>query len=383
MSLRILILSASAGAGHVRAAQAVELAARELLPDATIANYDVMTLTNAAFRRIYAKAYLDLVNRAPHVMGYVYDYFDRPQRLKDRRERLRRVFQRMNLRKLSKVLRSQDWDVAVSTHFLPAEIIAMLRKGRKLDTRQVVVTTDFDCHRMWVNEPAEAYTAATVEGKLSLARWGVAEKKVFVTGIPIHPVFAGDRDRVACRRAFEVGDGPGGSDRPVVLQLAGGFGVGPIGECFRALLSMETPTDILVVCGKNERARAELAKAEVPGRHRVRVLGFTDRMDELMACADVVVTKPGGLTTSEVLARGAAMAIINPTPGQEMRNADHVLEAGAGVKINSLSAVAWKVESLLKDSARLQRLRAASRSAGRPRAAYDVVQIIQDVAGRR
>src|SRR3954467_228756 len=134
MAARILVMSAAVGAGHLRAAQAVELALRELAPDAEVRNVDVLTLTNTAFRKVYGQAYLDLVNKAPHVLGYFYDLMDKPRRADSKRDRLRRAVEKLNLRKLESFLVDQPWDVIVNTHFLPAEIIAGLRKGRKLTT---------------------------------------------------------------------------------------------------------------------------------------------------------------------------------------------------------------------------------------------------------
>src|SRR5262245_41833255 len=124
MSRRVLVLSASVGGGHLRAAQAVELALRELDPQALVRNVDVLELTNAVFRRVYGKAYLDLVNRAPHVLGYFYDLMDRPPALGKSGDRLRYLVERMNLGRFLKFLRSEPWDVIVNTHFLPAEMIA-------------------------------------------------------------------------------------------------------------------------------------------------------------------------------------------------------------------------------------------------------------------
>src|SRR5947209_10755390 len=156
MPPRILVLSASVGAGHLRAAQAVELALRQTVPEATVKNVDVLQLTNAAFRRLYGKAYLDLVNKAPHVLGYFYDMMDRPSRSgRNRSDRLRLAIQKLNLRPFIRLLCDEPWDLAINTHFLPAEIIAALRRDGKLDLPQVTVTTDFETHRLWVNAPCE------------------------------------------------------------------------------------------------------------------------------------------------------------------------------------------------------------------------------------
>jgi processive 1,2-diacylglycerol beta-glucosyltransferase len=190
-----------------------------------------------------------------------------------------------------------------------------------------------------------------------------------VTGIPIHPVFAAPKDRAECRARHGLG-----GDRPVILQLAGGFGVGPVKELTKSLLSIERPVELVVVAGRNAKLKAELQTGLEAGRHRVQVLGFTDRIDELMAAADVVVSKPGGLTTSEVLARGAAMVVVNPIPGQEGRNSDFLLESGAAIKVNNPATLAYKVAALLDDEARLRQLRESAAKAARPRAAYEVAE---------
>src|SRR5215212_4951531 len=209
MPARILVLSASVGAGHLRAAQAVEPALRELAPDAEVRNVDVLTLTNAAFRKLYGQAYLDLVNKAPHVLGYFYDLLDKPRRPKSTRDRLRLAVEKLNLRSFCELIECEAWDVVVNTHFLPAEIIASLRRDNKLSLPQVTVTTDFETHRLWVNEPTDRYTTATDEGAAYLAHWGVPAANTRVTGIPIHPVFAEAKDRGEClRRQGLAGDRP-------------------------------------------------------------------------------------------------------------------------------------------------------------------------------
>ena len=200
MPPRILVLSASVGAGHLRAAQAVELALRQSRPDAIVQNVDLLDMTNAAFRQLYGKAYLDLVNKAPHVLGYFYDMLDRPSRSgKNRSDRFRLAVEKLNLKKFIEFLTEEPWDLAINTHFLPAEIIANLRKKKGLKLPQVTATTDFETHRMWVNTPCDRYFTATEEGALYLRHWGVPEGiDTLATGIPIHPVFSQPKDRAGC-----------------------------------------------------------------------------------------------------------------------------------------------------------------------------------------
>ena len=353
-SPRILVLSASVGAGHMRAAEAVEQALLAVVPGATVKNIDVLELTNAAFRRIYGKAYLDLVNRVPHVLGYFYDLLDQPSRSgRNRGDRLRQSVERLNLRSFIRFLKAEPWDLIISTHFLPPAIIAALRLRNETSQKHVTVTTDFETHRLWVNEPCDHYFTATEEGAKYLKHWGVPEAQTSVTGIPIHPVFSTPKDRATCLAKHGLQ-----GDRPIVVQLSGGFGVGPIAKITRGLLELEQPVELVVLSGKNEAVKAELQALPVPPRHRVHILSFTKEIDEFMAVADLVVSKPGGLTTSETLAREAVMAIVNPIPGQEARNSDFLLESGAAIKVNNIGTLPYKIGKLLADPPRLAQLKA-------------------------
>jgi len=311
------------------------------------------------------------------VLGYIYDLLDKPRSPDSKRDKVRLAIEKLNLSKFTALMEEGRWDVVVNTHFLPAEIIASRRRDGKLTVPQMTVTTDFETHRLWVNQPCERYTTATPEGAEYLRHWNVPAGAIRVTGIPIHPVFATPKDRAGClQRQGLVGD------RPIVLQLAGGFGVGPIAKLYQGVLTVETPLEIVIVAGKNEEARREIEQIMVPTRHRVKVLGFTDQIDELMAVADIVLSKPGGLTTSEVLARGAAMAIVNPIPGQESRNSDYLLENGAAIKINNVATLPMKLGELLGDPKKLESIKANARRIAKPRAAFDVAEIALGLARR-
>lgn len=317
------------------------------------------------------------MNRAPHVLGYFYDRLDREPSPRQKADRLRRVVQRLNLSRFVRLLRSEPWDAVVNTHFLPAELIASLRREGSLRVAQFTVTTDFAIHRLWVQQPCDHYYTATEEGGRYLAHWGVPQSDITASGIPIHPDFGERKDLAECRRELGLREG-----RPVVLHLSGGFGVGPVAELHRRILEVRVPLEIVVVTGRNQALRGELESLPVPDLHRVKVLGYTERMDRWMAVADLVVSKPGGLTTSELLSQGAAMAIVNPIPGQEDRNADYLLENGAAVKINHPATLSYKLNELLGDRRRLNRLKRNARRLGRPRAAGRVARdVLARVAG--
>ena len=375
MNPRILILTASVGSGHNRAAEAVELAIRDICPAATVRNVDVLDLTNAAFRRFYGRTYFDVVATAPHLVGYLYDRLDQPLgKFEKVVDKVRYGFQSLNLRSFNQLLVGEKWDLAINTHFLPAEVIGAFRQAGRTDFPQATVTTDFDTHRLWHNPPCEHYFTATEEGRANLAAWGIDPIRITATGIPVHPLFSRPRDARESKRRLDLCE-----DRPVVLQLAGGLGVGPIEKLHRQILDADLPLQIVVVSGRNTAAREKLNAIPCPDRHHRVILGYTDRMDELMAAADVIVSKPGGLTTSEALCRGAAMIIVDPIPGQETRNSDFLLENGAAVKVNNIASLRHKLTTLLSEPGRLESLRSAARLLARPRAAYDVAERALDL----
>lgn len=376
MTARVLVLSASVGVRHVRAARSVELALRELAPEATVKNVDVLKLTPPAFGRTYTRTYLDLVTNSPYVLGFFYDVTERPRRPRSTQHRLLRLVEGLNLPKICDELACPTWDLVVNTHFLPAEIIALLRRQDKIHTPQMTVTTDFELHRLWVNPPTEHYCTATEESKSYIHHWGVPLERITVTGMPIDPVFAQDKSRQLCLERQGLA-----GDRPVVLQLTGSLGTEEMTQVYEAVLTVHIPLELVVVAGKNKKALEQLRKICPPPQHRVKLLGFTHEMDELIGAADVVLSKPGGLTTAEALARGAAMVIVNPLPGQETRNSDFLLENGAAIKVSSLATMAGKLEKLLRDRDALERLKANARKIGRPRAAFDVARLALERAG--
>jgi len=367
---RVLVLSVSAGSGHLRAAEAVELALRRVAPEAVVRNVDVLSLSIRAFRYCYGQVYVDLIDTAPQVLGFFYNIMDRfrpPAQQSHRWDNLRISLEKMSMRPFLHLLQSEPWDLVINTHFLSGEIIASLYGEKRCAIPQVTVITDFEAHRLWVTQPCAHYFAATEEIARYLQCYEVPAHDISVTGIPIHPVFAEPKSAAECRARHGLAP-----DRPVILQLTGGNGVGPIEELYRALLSIEVPIEVVVVTGHNPVARQRLESVPVPPPHRVKILGFTKEIDELMAAADLAVTKPGGLTTSEAMARGLPLAIVYPVPGQEDRNSDYLLENGAAIKINHVPTLAYKVTEVLRDPQRLARLKANARRLGRPRSAFDV-----------
>jgi processive 1,2-diacylglycerol beta-glucosyltransferase len=378
MLKRILLLSASAGAGHVRAAQALEKAfqqhAADRGADYEIRHVDTLDYTNKVFRHLYSKAYIDLVNKLPEVPGWIYDKLDKPWK----NERRRLALDKLNTRPFVKLLREYHPDMIVCTHFLPAEIVSWLRAKERLNSRQAIVVTDFDVHAMWLVHHYEHYFVAVEESRVYLEALSIPANKITVTGIPIDPVFAQRKDKNEMR--LKHGLDP---ERTTILLSAGGFGVGSVEVLIDSILPLHHPAQVVAICGRNEELKARLQKsAKMRGNSNVLVkpIGYTTEMDEFMSASDIVIGKPGGLTTSEALAKGLAFVIVNPIPGQEERNSDHLLEAVVGIRCNNLPTLAYKLDKLLADPKRFAAMRKNSRTMGRPNAAREIVEKLDQLS---
>jgi processive 1,2-diacylglycerol beta-glucosyltransferase len=266
-------------------------------------------------------------------------------------------------------------DLCLATHFLPGEILAWLIAKKKLRARNAVVITDYDVHALWLCRTVDRYYVALPESAEYLAAIGVPRDKLRITGIPVDPLFAKPVDRNAVRKHLELDPRV-----PIVLVAAGGEGVGPIEQLVSGLLELHRPWQIAAIAGKSEKIRKRLetlsrqAGSLPGGARRLCAVGFTTEMDQYMAAADLLVGKAGGLTTSEALARALPMVLIDPIPGQEERNADHLLEAGVAIRCNNLPVAAWKVAALLDDGARLKGMQEAARRMARPNAAADIAE---------
>ncbi len=360
----VLVLSAASGAGHVRSAEA--LAAAFAARDVPARHVEVLRYTNPLFRRFYSDLYVDMVNRSPDLMGLLYNALDRPWRYQKRRLAL----DRLNTRPLVKLLGEVRPGLVVCTHFLPAEILIHLKRKKVLDVPVAVVVTDFDAHAMWLYRGVDWYFVACEETKVHLAALGIPPETIHVTGIPIDPVFAAAKPKREARLALGLDP-----DATTVLVSAGGFGVGPVESLVRAVHAVKHPIQVAVVCGKNAALERRL-KGFDGGVHPMAVVGYTTEMDSWMAASDLLVGKAGGLTSSEALARGLVLVIENPIPGQEERNSDHFLEEGAAIRCNNLPALAYKVDSLLGDPARLARMRESAARLARPAAAAEIASVV-------
>ena len=361
-----MILAAGVGSGHNMAASAVEAGLTTLEPDAEVRRLDILETTNEVFNRLYDDAYFQLVSQAPWLVGWGYDNADPPFKLA---ASPLKWLEQLNTVSFVRELREYNPDVVICTHFLPARLVSLMLARKQLRATLTVVTTDYDFQGLWLTAPFHHFFAAREESREYLTTLGIPADRVTASGIPVRTGLADPVDDVSVRLEFGLRPGV-----PVVLISAGGAGGSYTLQLVRQAMRMRSEFQAVVVCGRNAELKSGV-EALVAGRDRdFVVLGFTDRMADLMRVASLFVGKPGGLSSSECMAAGLPMVIVNPIPGQEVRNADYLLEEGAAVRCNYATTVGYKIDGLLSDPQRLAAMAAAARRVGRPDAGRDVAR---------
>ena len=374
---KILIVHGSVGAGHKRAAQALSETFALKHPEIQVEVIDIVDYAGSFFHAIYKTGYLALAERnwGSHLVGYWFDAgnTDRPGWGK-------RLIQEAFLLDFISHIYKTSPDVIINTHFLSTEIVAGLRRRGLLKIPQVTVVTDYDAHAFWANYPCEGFFVGQdgAVANLTHVNHDIDEDRVHVTGIPCVPVFSEVASKKVCMKNLGL---MGEAGRPVVMITASGAmfeGRPSVFTIYEQALSCATPLEIVIITGRQKDLRAELEKVEVPERHVVKLEGFTRVMHEYMKASDVIVTKPGGLTTAESIGIGLAMVIVNPYPGQEMRNTDNLLEKGIAVKCNDLYLLGAKLESVVGDAKRMKAMQKASKAYGNLGACFEICEFIAE-----
>jgi processive 1,2-diacylglycerol beta-glucosyltransferase len=361
--MRILIATVTAGAGHVAAASALEEAWRLLRNDDVVECVDLVKFFSPLHKKLYVGGYVQLVERAPELWGMIFDKTDNPKLLQ-RLGKLRRSFPNNSRNKFERHLKKFKPDAVLCTHFLPVELLDIFQRDKKSPPFVISVITDFEAHALWMNPCVDLYCVAAEETKSRLIARGVMAENIVATGIPIAAKFSTKPDANVVRKNYGLRD-----DQPVLLVLGGGFGMGPVAEIMRELDKVPQQFQIVVIAGRNEKLRRELAAQNY--KHPTCILGFSTNMHELMCVADLIITKPGGLTTSEALAMGKPLFILNPIPGQEAANSDFLLEHGAAAKANRVEDLPFRIEQMI-NSKKLSEMSKAAKSLGRPQSARAV-----------
>ena len=371
---RILFLSAAVGVGHTAAANAVrdELVGRD--PAIETLTVDSYQYAASIFAKVVADGYIGMVKTVPQLYAYLYGRVERAKAVPQTRRLVNR-YTAANLRAFVELTKP---DLVVCTHAFPCGVMAEYKRQFDPHLPVVGIVTDFVVHPFWVYPNVDAYAVATPEMREQLLARGVSRERVVLSGIPIDARF--ERPRLAkdaLRRALGLP-----RDRHLVLIMGGGVGIGPLDKMMRALGSVDVPLAAAVIVGRNGRLERRVLAAAERTAYPLRVFGFVDNVFDYMHASDVLVSKPGGLTSSEALSARLPMVLVAPLPGPEKRNTDYLVDRDAAIQAHGEAQLAAVVRDVLTSHERRGALHARMSVLRRPDAAARVADRIDALLAR-
>jgi processive 1,2-diacylglycerol beta-glucosyltransferase len=367
---KILLMYITSNSGHNRASIGIENALKKISPSVEIMNINGFRYTNPILEKVINKTYMSLIRTKPEVWEYLYD---NPKILKSV-QGMREVIHKYNSKKLKSLLESFNPDVCVCTQAFPCGMVADYKKNLGLNLPLIGVLTDHAPHSYWIFNEVDYYIMPSETGKEHFMKNGVAESKIKVFGIPIDPVFGEIHDKnEICR---DMGLDP---EIPVILIMGGSQGLGPVENIVRVLDAKDTPFQLIIICGTNKKLEKILSKRIKKSRKKTVVLGHVKNVDKLMEISHIVITKPGGLTTSEALAKDLPMIIVNPIPGQEQKNTEYLLKQEVALKAEDNEDIAALVEELFLNKTKLKEMSIRAANLKKPNAAMNTAKLVLDI----
>ncbi|MDD3115418.1 MAG: glycosyltransferase [Anaerovibrio sp.] len=368
MGKRFLLVTASIGSGHEKAANAIAAGIESSFPGAQLEIVDFMSWRTSAFNALMKSCYLKILAFVPNLYEFMYQFTAG----KKKGGFIQLLMAYVMSRSIKKLLRRHQPDVLICTHPFPAEAASHLGSGWRRKFLSAAVITDYSVHQMWICPNMDLYFVGCEFMKKQLVADGIAEETIHVTGIPVDEIFHQEQDKAACREALALE-----LDRSVVLVMGGGLGLGNMIRALEQLESLQEPLQILVAAGRNHKLRQRAEQLGAASHHSIRAFGYTDRICLMMGAADILVTKPGALTLTEAVSLHLPMVLHEPIPGPETDNARYMSGSGAAVWLHAGDNLAYIIRRLLAQPVRLADMALAAEKHSRPAAVQEIMAIIK------
>jgi processive 1,2-diacylglycerol beta-glucosyltransferase len=371
---KIILVYSTAGMGHKKAAFAVENVMKDMGTDCEVKTVDIMEYANSFYRFLYLDFYVFLMKKATWlwaVMFYISDFglFDLITR------KLRGKMDVSGVPGFVEFLLKESPDAVVATHFLVPSIASILKRSG-LRANLSAVVTDYGPHSYWLSSDIDMYFAASGWAGSELVRKGILPEKIAVTGIPTTEEFKKEHNKAGLVETYSLD-----ADRKTIFIMSGGFGVGPVGKMLLALQECATPIQVIAVCGHNKELYAQLEKISFSLNYPVKLFGFTDKVAELMAVSDVMITKAGGISVTEAMDSKLPMILYGSIPGQETWNQKFLSEKGAAVAAKSVKEIPSLADNMLGSEKIYETFREGLLKARRPDAARDIAEEVLKAIG--
>jgi processive 1,2-diacylglycerol beta-glucosyltransferase len=372
MSLkRIILMYISEISGHHSATLAIEKAIKMLSPEAKILNINAFNYTNPISEKIVNSLYMSIIKRTPRIWDYLYDNPEVARKV----EKIKETIHKFNSPKLKNLFDRFNPDVIACAQAFPCGMVADFKKSYNSSIPLVAVLTDYIPHSYWIYDTIDYYVAPSDEVSERLIKKKVSPQKIKTLGIPFDPEFNVPVIKDEIMRKLNLD-----KDKPVILIMGGGHGLGPIKTIVKYLEKTKEEFQEIIVSGVNKKLYSFLKRRFKKFKKRIVLFGYVDNIHELMSVADLIITKPGGVTVAEALAKNLPMIIVRPIPGQEVNNTNYLVQKQAAIKIDTASEINSVIEDLLRKPDKLKGLSQAASRISKPNASLDIAKLLLNSA---
>lgn len=372
---KVLLLSVTAGEGHMRAAAAIKEELLSRNSQAEVVILDTFRYASPLLEKVVLGTYMEIIKMSPVIYGYLYKQAEREKPFSEfAKNEFNRIMNRMAAPKLVDFIERMQPQTILCTHAFPLGILTHLKSQGKCKVPIIGAITDFTVHSFWLFSDVDCYLVAAEQLINEFAAQGIQNHKIKATGIPIDPKFAVARNKSLLRQQWNLDP-----DLPALLIMGGGLGMGPLAEIVKELAGSGLPCQMIVVCGRNEPLRNKLLKLQPTLARKVEVHGYINNIEELMVACDLMIGKAGGLTSAEAMASGLPMFITDPIPGQEERNAEFLEKVGAARLVRGNKDLIFWINEFLSSHSLQKSMADAAREIGRPRAAEAAVNVMEEL----
>lgn len=368
--MNILILTVSAGSGHINAAEAIKDKFKSEYPASKILLVDTYKYVNPMVDKLVVGGYISTIKKTPGIYGKLYAISES----RDSKYNFGKVLNSFLAIHLESLIKEFKPAIIVCTNFIPLQILSIINKKEAVNVPIISVITDFTTHSYWLHEYVSAYVVAHDLLKLELIRKGIPGDKIHPCGIPFCKSFLLKKEKSKLLREFRL------EEKLTVLIMGGGLGYGELEKTFLSLSSINKDIQIIVITGTNKKLRQQLETYSVNIDKKIKIIGYTNRVADFMDVSDFIITKPGGMTITESLIKELPIFIISPIPGQEERNARFLTNIGAAVRILKNDDAGCVLHQVIDNPLRLNQLKEMERFIARPKATEDVVSLIEMLA---
>ncbi|MCU0666011.1 MAG: hypothetical protein MUF05_02840 [Candidatus Omnitrophica bacterium] len=371
MGKRIILMYISEISGHHSATIAIEKAIKTLSPETQVMNLNAFNYTNPISEKVVNRLYMTVIKRIPRIWDYLYD---NPKVVKSLGS-IKELLHKQNSIKFKRLFDQFQPDVVACSQAFPCGMVADFKQIYRSNMPLVAVLTDYVPHLYWIYNQVNYYVVPSSEVGDKLSQRGVPIQKIKPFGIPCDPKFSYslDKDKI-CR---DLGLNP---KVFTILIMGGGQGLGPIKTIISSLEKLDLPVQSIVIAGSNTKLYKSLRKKSAKSKHKMLVFGYANNIHEFMTVSDIIITKPGGITTSEALSKSLPMIIIKPIPGQEANNSAYLVHSKAAIRLDDFKNINFYIKDFINKPLKIDAMRQAANAISRPNSSLDTARLLLDLS---